>query len=105
MTALCGLAAEVTIGALTIGAFWILLPAASASASRGRLHAARQLADRRLLCAEQPLDGARLLRHGVTLGGNAGQPDRRPVTDAFGWRTAFFVLWACRGSSSRSSCG
>lgn len=25
MTALCGLAAEITIGSLTIGAFWVLL--------------------------------------------------------------------------------
>ena len=45
---------------------------------RGRLHAARQLADRRLLSGGQALGGARLLRHGRNTRHYAGQHHRRP---------------------------
>jgi MFS family permease len=93
MTALCGLATDVTIGSVVIGGFWILLlcrigvgigeagctpPASSLIADYYPPH--------------RRSTAVGYYAMGVTLGGMLANLIGGPVTDAFGWRTAFFVV-------------
>lgn len=93
MTALCGLAAPVTIGSITIGAFWILL-ACRVGVGIGEAGctppANSLIADYYPPRARSTALGYYAM--GVTLGGLLANLIGGPVTDAFGWRTAFFVL-------------
>ncbi len=93
MTALCGLAAEVTIGSLTIGAFWILL-ACRVGVGIGE---AGCTPPANSLIADYfvPRDRSQALgvySMGVTLGSMVANLIGGWVTDAFDWRTAFFVV-------------
>ena len=95
MTALCGLAAEVTIGSLTIGAFWILLlcRVGVGIGEAGCTPPANSLiADYYPPKARSTALGYYAM--GVTLGGLLANVIGGPVTDAFGWRTAFLVVGA-----------
>lgn len=93
MTALCGLATEVTIGSLTIGAFWILLMCrvGVGIGEAGCTPPANSLiADYYL-----PRDRSQALGFyamGVTLGTMFANLIGGWVTDLFDWRTAFFVV-------------
>ncbi|MCR5879176.1 MFS transporter [Phenylobacterium sp. J367] len=93
MTALCGFAAEVTIGSVTIGAFWILL-ACRVGVGIGEAGctppANSLIADYYPPKARSTALGYYAM--GVTLGGLLANLIGGPITDAFGWRTAFFVL-------------
>ncbi len=93
MTALCGFAAEVTIGSITIGAFWILL-ACRVGVGIGEAGctppANSLIADYYL-----PQDRSQALGFyamGVTLGTMFANLIGGWVTDAFDWRTAFLVV-------------
>jgi MFS family permease len=93
MTALCGLAAEVTIGSLTIGAFWILL-ACRVGVGIGEAGCTPP-ANSLIADYYPPKSRSTALGYyamGVTLGGLLANLIGGPITDAFGWRTAFFVL-------------
>jgi predicted MFS family arabinose efflux permease len=93
MTALCGLAAEVTIGSITIGAFWILL-ACRVGVGIGEAGCTPP-ANSLIADYYPPKSRSTALGYyamGVTLGGLLANLIGGPVTDAFGWRTAFFVL-------------
>jgi len=93
MTVLCGLAAEITIGSVTIGAFWVLLMCrvGVGIGEAGCTPPANSLiADYYL-----PRDRSQALgvyAMGVTLGGMFANLIGGWVTDAFDWRTAFFVV-------------
>src|SRR5687767_4356809 len=93
MTALCGLAAEVTIGGLTIGAFWILL---ACRVGVGIGEAGCTPPANSLIADYYPpkLRSTALGYYamGVTLGGVLANLIGGPVTDAFGWRAAFMVV-------------
>lgn len=93
MTALCGLATEVTIGSLTIGAFWILLMCrvGVGIGEAGCTPPANSL----LADYYAPRDRSQALgvyAMGVTLGTMFANLIGGWVTDAFDWRTAFFVI-------------
>lgn len=93
MTALCGLAAEITIGSLTIGAFWILLVCrvGVGVGEAGCTPPANSL----IADYYPPRSRSTALGYyamGVTLGTVLANLVGGPVTDAFGWRTAFFVV-------------
>lgn len=93
MTALCGLAAPVTIGSITIGAFWILL-ACRVGVGIGEAGCTPP-ANSLIADYYPPRSRSTALGYyamGVTLGGLLANLIGGPVTDAFGWRTAFFVL-------------
>lgn len=95
MTALCGLATEVTIGSVTIGAFWILL----ASRVGVGIGEAGCTPPANSLIADYypPKKRSTALGYyamGVTLGTLLANLIGGPVTDAFGWRWAFIVLGA-----------
>jgi MFS family permease len=93
MTALCGLAAEVTIGSLTIGAFWILL-ACRVGVGIGEAGCTPP-ANSLIADYYPPKSRSTALGYyamGVTLGGLLANLIGGPITDAFGWRAAFFVL-------------
>ena len=93
MTALCGLAAEVTIGSVTIGAFWVLLVCriGVGIGEAGCTPPANSL----IADYYPPASRAAALGYyamGVTLGGVLANVIGGPVTDAFGWRWAFVVV-------------
>ena len=93
MTALCGLATDVTVGSITIGAFWILLMCrvGVGIGEAGCTPPANSL----IADYYAPQDRAKALgvyAMGVTLGGLFANLIGGWVTDAFDWRTAFFVL-------------
>ena len=93
MTALCGLATDVTVGSITIGAFWILLMCrvGVGIGEAGCTPPANSL----IADYYAPQDRAQALgvyAMGVTLGGLFANLIGGWVTDAFDWRTAFFVL-------------
>jgi MFS family permease len=93
MTALCGLAREITIGSMVIGAFWVLLACrigvgigeAGCTPPANSLIADYYPPKRRSTALG-------VYAMGVTLGTVAANLVGGPVTDAFGWRYAFFVL-------------
>jgi MFS family permease len=93
MTALCGLATEVTIGSITIGAFWVLLMCrvGVGIGEAGCTPPANSL----IADYYAPRDRSQALgvyAMGVTLGGMFANLIGGWVTDAFDWRTAFFVV-------------
>ncbi|MFK8020487.1 MAG: spinster family MFS transporter [Pseudomonadales bacterium] len=93
MTALCGLATEITIGSLTIGAFWILLMCrvGVGIGEAGCTPPANSL----IADYYAPRDRSQALgvyAMGVTLGTMFANLIGGWVTDAFDWRTAFFVV-------------
>ena len=93
MTVLCGLAAEVTIGSMTIGAFWVLLVCrvGVGIGEAGCTPPANSL----IADYYAPRDRSQALgvySMGVTLGGMFANLIGGWVTDAFDWRTAFFVV-------------
>lgn len=93
MTALCGLATEVTVGSLTIGAFWILLlcRVGVGIGEAGCTPPANSL----IADYFAPRDRSQALgvySMGVTLGTMVANLVGGWVTDAFDWRTAFFVV-------------
>ena len=93
MTALCGLSAEVTIGSITIGAFWILLVCriGVGIGEAGCTPPANSLiAD--YYPARSRSTALGFYGMGVTLGGMLANLIGGPITDAYGWRVAFFVL-------------
>lgn len=93
MTALCGLAHEVTIAGLTIGGFWILL-ACRVGVGIGEAGCTPP-ANSLIADYYPPKSRSTALGFyamGVTLGGMLANLIGGPVTDAFGWRTAFFIL-------------
>ena len=93
MTALCGLATEVTVGSVTIGAFWILLMCrvGVGIGEAGCTPPANSL----IADYYAPRDRSQALgvyAMGVTLGTMFANLIGGWVTDAFDWRTAFFVV-------------
>ena len=93
MTALCGLATEITIGSVTIGAFWVLLMCrvGVGIGEAGCTPPANSL----IADYYAPRDRSQALgvySMGVTLGGMFANLIGGWVTDAFDWRTAFFVV-------------
>lgn len=93
MTALCGLATEVTIGSLTIGAFWVLL-ACRVGVGIGEAGCTPP-ANSLIADYYAPQDRSQALgvyAMGVTLGTMFANLIGGWVTDAFDWRTAFFVV-------------
>lgn len=93
MTALCGLAQEVTIGSLTLGAFWVLL-ACRVGVGIGEAGctppANSLIADYYPPKARSTALGYYAM--GVTLGTVLANLIGGPATDAFGWRTAFLIV-------------
>lgn len=93
MTALCGLAAEVTIGSLTIGAFWVLLTC-RVGVGIGEAGCTPQ-ANSLIADYYPPRSRSTALGYyamGVTLGAMLANVIGGPITDALGWRWAFFLL-------------
>ncbi|WP_411287413.1 MFS transporter, partial [Phenylobacterium sp.] len=93
MTALCGLAAEVTIGSITIGAFWVLL-ACRVGVGIGEAGCTPP-ANSLIADYYPPQRRSTALGYyamGVTLGTVLANLIGGPVTGAFGWRMAFFVV-------------
>jgi MFS family permease len=93
MTALCGLAAEVTVAGVTIGAFWILLilRVGVGVGEAGCTPPANSLiADYFAVRSRSTALG--YYGMGVTLGGLLANLLGGPITDAYGWRAAFLVL-------------
>jgi MFS family permease len=93
MTALCGLAREVTIGSLVIGGFWILLllRIGVGIGEAGCTPPANSLiADYYPQKSRSTALG--YYGMGVTLGGLLANLLGGPITDEWGWRTAFLVL-------------
>ena len=93
MTVLCGLATEITIGSVTIGAFWVLLMCrvGVGIGEAGCTPPANSL----IADYYAPRDRAQALgvyAMGVTLGGMFANLIGGWVTDAFDWRTAFYVV-------------
>jgi MFS family permease len=93
MTALCGFATEVTIGSITIGAFWILLMCrvGVGIGEAGCTPPANSL----IADYYAPRDRSQALgvyAMGVTLGTMFANLIGGWVTDAFDWRTAFIVV-------------
>ena len=93
MTALCGLATEVTIGGLVLGGFWMLLifrigvgvGEAGCTPPANSLISDYYPADKRA-------SALGYYAMGVTLGTMLANFIGGPITDVFGWRVAFFVL-------------
>ena len=93
MTALCGLAAEVTIGSITIGAFWVLL-ACRVGVGIGEAGCTPP-ANSLIADYFPPKSRAAALGYyamGVTLGTVLANLIGGPATDAFGWRMAFLIV-------------
>ncbi len=93
MTVLCGLATEITIGSVTIGAFWVLLMCrvGVGIGEAGCTPPANSL----IADYYAPQDRSQALgvyAMGVTLGTMFANLIGGWVTDAFDWRTAFFVV-------------
>jgi MFS family permease len=93
MTALCGLATEVTVASITIGGFWILL---ACRVGVGIGEAGCTPPANSLIADYYPLRSrSTALGYygmGVTLGGLLANLLGGPITDAWGWRMAFLVL-------------
>jgi MFS family permease len=93
MTALCGLSAPIVIGGVTIGAFWVLL-ACRVGVGIGEAGCTPP-ANSLIADYYPPQNRAAALGYyamGVTLGGVLANLIGGPVTDAFGWRWAFFIV-------------
>ncbi|HYD44794.1 MAG TPA: MFS transporter [Phenylobacterium sp.] len=93
MTALCGLATDVTVGSITIGAFWILL-ACRVGVGIGEAGCTPP-ANSLIADYYPPSRRSTALGYyamGVTLGTVLANLIGGPVTDAFGWRWAFVVV-------------
>lgn len=93
MTALCGLSAEISIGGATIGAFWILLACrvgVGIGESGCTPPANSLIAD--YFPPHRRSAAIGYYAMGVTLGTVMANLIGGPVTDAFGWRMAFFVV-------------
>lgn len=93
MTALCGLAAPITIGGMVIGGFWILL-ACRVGVGIGEAGCTPP-ANSLIADYYPPQRRSTALGYyamGVTLGGLLANLIGGPITDAFGWRMAFFVV-------------
>lgn len=93
MTALCGLSMDVTLFGLTIGGFWILLlfRVGVGIGEAGCTPPANSLiAD--YYAPEKRSSALGYYAMGVTLGTMLASLVGGPVTDAFGWRAAFFIL-------------
>jgi MFS family permease len=93
MTALCGLATEVTIGSITFGAFWILLMCrvGVGIGEAGCTPPANSLiAD--YFAPRERSQALGVYAMGVTLGTMFANLIGGWVTDMFDWRTAFFVV-------------
>jgi len=93
MTALCGLATEVTIGSITIGAFWVLLMCrvGVGIGEAGCTPPANSLiAD--YFAPRERSQALGVYAMGVTLGTMFANLIGGWVTDMFDWRTAFFVV-------------
>lgn len=93
MTALCGLATEITLGSMTIGAFWVLL-ACRVGVGIGEAGCTPP-ANSLIADYYPPRSRSTALGYyamGVTLGTVLANLIGGPVTDVFGWRMAFFVL-------------
>ena len=93
MTVLCGLATEITIGSITIGAFWVLL-ACRVGVGIGEAGCTPP-ANSLIADYYAPRDRSQALgvySMGVTLGGMFANLIGGWVTDAYDWRTAFFVV-------------
>ena len=93
MTVLCGLATEVTVGSITIGAFWILLMCrvGVGIGEAGCTPPANSLiAD--YYAPRERSQALGVYAMGVTLGTMFANLIGGWVTDAFDWRTAFFVV-------------
>ena len=93
MTALCGLSREVTVGSITIGAFWVLLMCrvGVGVGEAGCTPPANSLiAD--YFTPRERSQALGVYAMGVTLGGMFANLIGGWVTDAFDWRTAFFVV-------------
>ncbi|MFN3583171.1 spinster family MFS transporter [Phenylobacterium sp.] len=93
MTALCGLAAPVTIGSMVIGGFWILL-ACRVGVGIGEAGCTPP-ANSLIADYYPPSRRSTALGYyamGVTLGGFLANVIGGPITDAFGWRWAFVVV-------------
>jgi MFS family permease len=93
MTALCGLSTEIVVGSLTIGAFWVLL-ACRVGVGIGEAGCTPP-ANSLIADYYPPSRRSTALGYyamGVTLGGLLANLIGGPVTDAFGWRAAFFVV-------------
>ncbi len=93
MTVLCGLATEITIGSVTIGAFWVLLVCrvGVGIGEAGCTPPANSL----IADYYAPRDRSQALgvySMGVTLGTMFANLIGGWVTDAFDWRTAFYVV-------------
>ena len=93
MTMLCGLATEITIGSITIGAFWVLLMCrvGVGIGEAGCTPPANSL----IADYYAPRDRSQALgvyAMGVTLGGMFANLIGGWVTDVFDWRTAFVVV-------------
>ena len=93
MTVLCGFATEVTIGSVTIGAFWVLLMCrvGVGIGEAGCTPPANSL----IADYYAPKDRSQALgvyAMGVTLGGMFANLIGGWVTDVFDWRTAFYVV-------------
>jgi MFS family permease len=93
MTALCGLAQEVVVGGLVVGGFWILL-ACRVGVGIGEAGCTPP-ANSLIADYYPPARRSTALGYyamGVTLGGLLANVIGGPITDAFGWRIAFFVV-------------
>ena len=93
MTALCGLSTNVTVGSITIGAFWVLLMCrvGVGVGEAGCTPPANSLiAD--YFTPRERSQALGVYAMGVTLGGMFANLIGGWVTDAFDWRTAFFVV-------------
>jgi predicted MFS family arabinose efflux permease len=93
MTALCGLAAEITIGGVVIGAFWVLLfcRVGVGIGEAGCTPPANSLISD-YFPSHRRSTALGYYAMGVTLGGMLANLIGGPITDAFGWRIAFFVV-------------
>jgi MFS family permease len=93
MTALCGLAAPITVGGAVIGGFWILL-ACRIGVGIGEAGCTPP-ANSLIADYYPPSRRSTALGYyamGVTLGGLLANLIGGPITDLYGWRTAFFVV-------------
>ena len=93
MTALCGLATDITIGSMVIGGFWILLVCRIGVG----IGEAGCTPPANSVIADYYPPGKRstalgFYAMGVTLGTTLANLIGGPVADAFGWRAAFFIL-------------
>ena len=92
MTAACGLATEVTIGSITIGAFWILICRVGVGIGEaGCTPPANSLIADYFIPRERS-QALGFYAMGVTLGTMFANLIGGWVTDVFDWRTAFFVV-------------